>query len=177
MSNNTNHGREAVAATAPTFSGRKIVIVLGLVIASFMLSYNYASAKSGGAGSAQPIGLASGLVAPGAGGAGGGDGCCGGGGPATEAATTVEGDVQKIAVDTSSGSFNPNVIKAKAGVPIEIAFSQSAGGCLSGVYFPDFNINEDLTAGGKTVTVPALEKGEYTFYCQMQMVSAKIVVE
>ena len=120
--------------------------------------------------------MSGGTGAAGAAGAGGG-GCCGGGGPAVEGATTVEGSVQKIAVDTSAGSFNPNVIKAKAGVPIEIAFSQSPGGCLSGVLFPDFNINEDLTGGPKTVQLPALDKGEYTFYCQMQMVSAKIVVE
>jgi plastocyanin domain-containing protein len=82
-----------------------------------------------------------------------------------------------VDVDTSQGSFSPNVIKAKAGVPIEINFSQAPGGCLSGVSFPDFNIDEDLTSGPKTVTLPALEKGEYSFFCQMQMVSATIVVE
>jgi len=183
MSSNKSSGRGVTATASEPLSGRKLVIVLGLVVGAFLLSYNYASARSGGQGSSVPglaaagggCGMSGG--ASGAGGASGGGGCCGGGGPAVEAATTVESDVQRIAVDTSAGSFNPNVIKAKAGVPIEIAFSQAPGGCLSGVFFPDFNINEDLTAGGKTVQLPALEKGEYQFFCQMQMVSAKIVVE
>lgn len=153
--------------------GQKVVIVSLMVAVAFLLSYNFAAARNVNAATA--AGGTLGAVA--GGGAAAGGGCCGGGGAPVEGSTSVEGAVQKIAVDTSSGSFNPNVIKAKAGVPIEIAFSQSGGGCLSGVFFPDFNINEDLTSGGKTVKLPALEKGEYTFYCQMQMVSATIVVE
>lgn len=179
--NNSKKQSEAVTATS-RLSGRKILIVLGMMVAAFMLSYNYAVAKSGGTDQVQlPGALAQatggGCGMSGASGGSGGGGCCGGGGPAVEGATAAEGDVQKIAVDTSSGSFNPNVIKAKAGVPIELAFSQAPGGCLSGVLFPDFNISEDLTSGGKTVKLPALEPGEYQFFCQMQMVSAKIVVE
>lgn len=167
---------------------QKMVVVAALVLTAFISSYNFAAAKSvaRAAGTNAGGGLIGGATAAAAGGGcgmsggagGGGGGCCGGGGGApVEGQTAVQGTVQKIAVDTSTGSFNPNVIKAKAGVPIEIAFSQSPGGCLSGVLFPDFGIQEDLTAGPKTVKLPALEKGEYTFYCQMQMVSAKIVVE
>lgn len=175
-------GTRRVNATR-TLTPQKIMVVAGLVVAAFFSAYSFAasraSAQDGGAGSGNLLAAAgAGAVSDGGDAtAGGGGGCCGGGGAPVEAATTVEGDVQKIAVDTSTGSFNPNVIKAKAGVPIEIDFSQSPGGCLSGVMFPDFGISEDLTGGPKTVKVPALEKGEYTFYCQMQMVSAKIVVE
>ncbi|MHB1341389.1 MAG: cupredoxin domain-containing protein [Coriobacteriia bacterium] len=168
---------------------RKLLVVLGMMAVAFVGAYNFASAQStasaaGATGAsdggffAQAASSGGCGMSGGAGGAGGaGGGCCGGGGAPVEGATTAEGAVQKIAVDTSQGSFSPNVIKAKAGVPIEIAFSQAPGGCLSGVFFPDFNINEDLTAGPKTVTLPALDPGEYSFFCQMQMVSAKIVVE
>jgi len=90
---------------------------------------------------------------------------------------TVDGDLQRVTVDTSRGRFAPDVITVAAGIPIEISFSQAPGGCLSGVVFPDFNIAEDLTAGPKTITLPALEPGEYAFYCQMGMISAKIVAE
>lgn len=106
-----------------------------------------------------------------------GDACCGGGGARVEGATSVEGGVQTLAIDTSTGSFNPNVVKAKAGIPIELTFSQAPGGCMSGVIFPDFDIDEDLTAGAKTVKLPALDPGEYTFFCQMQMVTGTLVVE
>lgn len=159
-----------------------MIIVAGLVFAAFMFSYNYASSQAqaqgesplvalGGAGA--PAGGGCGM----SGGSGLGGGCCGGGGAPVEGATTVEGDVQKLTVDTSAGSFNPNVIKAKAGVPIELTFTQAPGGCLSGVMFPDFQVNEDLTSGEKTITLPALDAGEYQFFCQMQMVSGTLVVE
>lgn len=107
------------------------------------------------------------------------DGCCGSGdgGAPVKGSTKVANGVQTINVDTSQGVFNPNVIKVKAGVPVVINFSKSGGGCLSGVYMPDFNVNEDLTSGGKTVKLPAMKKGTYTFYCQMRMVSAQIVAE
>lgn len=156
-------------------TGSKLALIIGLMTVAFFGAYNFAVARgqSAGAGS-----VSNGTYSqqPGAVAAGGG-GCCGGGGAPVEGSATTEGGVQKISVDTSAGSFNPNVIKVKAGVPIEIAFSKSGGGCLSGVYFPDFNINEDLTGGPKTVKLPALQKGTYTFYCQMQMVSAQIVAE
>jgi len=182
MSNHVSKRQSQIAATAQPLSVRKTAIIMGLIAGAFLLTYSFASAQSSGQ-ALQPGGLAQAAAGGGCGmsggsGGSGGGGCCGGGGgAAVEEATAVEGDVQKIAVDTSTGSFNPNVIKAKAGVPIEIAFSQAPGGCLSGVFFPDFGISEDLTAGGKTVELPALEPGEYQFFCQMQMVSATIVVE
>lgn len=176
----------ARAATAEGLTGNRLMIVLVMMAVAFFGAYNFASARSESATGNLGTDLANyatqGGGAGGAAGGGcgaGGGGCCGGGGGGApvEAATVVEGDVQKLDVDTSAGSFNPNVIKAKAGVPIELTFSQAPGGCLAGVYFPDFNINEDLTGGAKTVKLPALEKGTYTFYCQMQMISAQIVVE
>lgn len=158
-------------------SGSRLALVFGLMAVAFFGAYNFAVARSQGVASGQGTAAygsysqQSGAVAS------GGGGCCGGGGAPVQGSATVEGGVQKISVDTSAGSFNPNVIKVKAGVPVEISFSKSGGGCLSGVYFPDFNINEDLTGGPKTVKLPALQKGTYTFYCQMQMVSAQIVAE
>ena len=183
MSSHTHTDQVAATAIATTSQRTKLIAFAVLVAAAFMLSYSYASAQSNDSAGDTGTGFLAqaaggGCAMSGSGGSGGGGGgCCGGGGPAVEGATVVEGAVQRIAVDTSTGSFNPNVIKAKAGVPIVIDFSQAPGGCLSGVYFPDFGIDEDLTAGGKTVELPALDPGEYTFYCQMQMVSATIVVE
>ena len=190
MSDNRSHqgsrgGQPARAATASRgLTPDRLVAVLALMVVAFMGSYNYASARSQAvdSGVAPPTLLDS--FASAGGGAGGGccgggagGGCGGGGGESVEGSTVVEGDVQRIAVDTSAGSFSPNLVRAKAGVPIEIEFSQAPGGCMSGVWFPDFNVQEDLTGGPKTVTLPALEAGEYPFYCQMQMISATLVVE
>lgn len=161
-----------------------MLVVAGLVFAAFLFSYNFAASRAQAQGETPlvPLGTADSSLAGGGcgmsgGASGGGGGCCGGGGAPVEGSTTVEGDVQKLTVDTSAGSFNPNIIKAKAGVPIELTFTQAPGGCLSGVMFPDFQINEDLTSGEKTITLPALDAGEYQFFCQMQMVSGTLVVE
>lgn len=169
---------------------RRNLIVAAMVATLFIASYAYANASRGGGASLRPAfdttgayGAADGGAdAYGGGSAGGGcgaggGGCCGGSGETIEGTTTEEGGVQRIAVDTSQGSFNPNAIKAKAGVPIEIEFSQAPGGCLSGVLFADFDIAEDLTAGPKTVKLPALQPGEYAFSCQMNMVTGTLIVE
>lgn len=110
--------------------------------------------------------------------------CCGSSAPTAggvtgdpvEGAAKVEGDVQTLAVDLSNGYYEPNVIKLAAGVPSEITFGQSAG-CTGQVMSKDLNFFEDLTTGPKTVSVPALEPGEYAFSCGMEMVFGKIVVE
>lgn len=91
-------------------------------------------------------------------------------------AATLEGGVQRIAVDLSQGFYDPTVIEAKAGVPLEISFGQG-GGCLASVLIPAFNVNEDLTRGGAVVKLPAMQPGEYEFSCGMRMVFGKIVVK
>lgn len=152
--------RQAAARRLQGLATRKLVVAAALVGVSFLGAYAFAASQ----GQARAAGVAlPGLSAL--------------SGSAAQASTTIAGNVQKISVDTSAGSFNPGAIKAKAGIPIEITFSKSSGGCLSGVYFPKFNINEDLTAGPKTVTIPAQQKGQYQFFCQMQMVSGTLTVE
>ena len=152
--------RQAAARRLQGLAIRKLVVAAALVGVSFLGAYAFAASQ----GQARAAGVAlPGLSAL--------------SGSAAQASTTIAGNVQKISVDTSAGSFNPGAIKAKAGIPIEITFSKSSGGCLSGVYFPKFNINEDLTAGPKTVTIPAQQKGQYQFFCQMQMVSGTLTVE
>ena len=106
--------------------------------------------------------------------------CCGG---ATNAETieksaVVEGDVQRITVDTSKGYYDPNVIRLSAGIPAEITFTQ-AGGCLAQVESPDLGFIEDLTSGDVTVRLEAdqLTPGTYGFNCGMQMVFGTIIVE
>ena len=72
----------------------------------------------------------------------------------------VVGGVQRFSVDTASGKFVPNVITAKAGVPIEIAFGAGGNACSAKATFSQFNIDQDTTAGG-TVKLPALQAGTY----------------
>jgi hypothetical protein len=104
--------------------------------------------------------------------------CCGGAGASEpiEGAAAVESDVQRISVDLSAGSYNPNIIKLVPGVPAEITFGQGSG-CLAQVLSKDLGFFEDLTGGPVTVKLPALEAGTYQFSCGMEMVFGSIVVE
>lgn len=173
--------------TTVTTSKTRFLLVGVLVVGAFLGAYQFAVASDGGA----QAGLAAqtdinGTVAangdPNA--AAGGCACCGSSAPTADGVTgdkvegvaEVVGDVQKIEIDLSSGIYNPNVIKLKAGVPAEITFGQGSG-CTAQVMSKDLGFFEDLISGPKTVKIDALEPGEYSFACGMEMVFGKIVVE
>lgn len=172
----------------------RYLVVAVLVLGAFFGAYRYAAARSTGGASVAGSGLASNgpgisttSQTKGAGGAGAGSASCAccttsapteGGltGEESEGTAVLEGDVQKISVDLSKGYYEPNQVVLKAGVPAEITFGQSSG-CTAQVVSADLGFSEDLTAGPRTVSLPALDAGEYAFSCGMQMVFGKIVVE
>lgn len=160
------------ATTKQVSNSAKTVIVLVLAFAAFFGAYRFAAAGNPQNAGSESGGLLSTLSDPGA----AGGGCCGGGGAPVEGAAVVEGNLQKIDIDLSTGSYNPNVIKLKAGVPAEITFGQS-GGCTASVQSADLGFNEDLTSGPKTVKLEGLAAGTYSFACGMNMVTGQIVVE
>ena len=177
-------------------TGTKRYVLVGLlVLAAFFVSYRLAAARSaqssapsaafGAVQAGSAANVSNGDPALGGSGSGSGSGstpacacCSGGSGSSTpvEGNAKVEGSVQRIAIDLSSGSYNPNVIKLKAGVPAELTFGQGSG-CLGQVMSKDLGFYEDLTGGSKTVKLPALETGTYAFSCGMQMVFGSVVVE
>jgi hypothetical protein len=173
-------GKTTNGTTTPQGSmTARYVIIAGIIIAAFFGSYSLAVARANRVTNAGVRTAARGAV-PAAKTAGSSPACacCGTGGSSApvEGAAALQGDVQKVAVDTSSGSYNPNTIKLKAGVPAEITFTQSSG-CLGQVEFPDLGIAADLSAGATTIKLPALDAGTYGFNCGMQMVFGTLVVE
>lgn len=95
---------------------------------------------------------------------------------APEGTAASDGKTQRISVGTSQGFWDPSVIHAVAGVPLEITFAEGRG-CLASVLIPDFGIDQDLRAGGAVVKLPAMKAGSYEFSCGMEMVYGKIVVQ
>jgi plastocyanin len=144
------------------------------------------SAPQGGTGSgAGGTSYGSDTGTPSTSGLTGAGGCCGGGsatnadgvtGATVEGAATLEGGVQKVSVDVSTGTYNPNIIKLKAGVPAEVTFANGSG-CTGQVQSQALNFSADMSGGPATVKLSALKAGTYSFYCGMQMVFGKIVVE
>jgi len=84
--------------------------------------------------------------------------------------------VQHFDVDMSSGAYVPDRITAKAGVPVQITFGQGQG-CVQRLVFPSFDIDADMTQGPKTFDLGALEPGEYTWACGMDMQHGVLIVE
>lgn len=179
------------AAKSDAGAFRYLVIAV-LVLGAFFGAYRFALAREGApaqfgtsvANGATPAGAPSVSGGANAGAGGAGCACCGSSAPTqggltgdrVEGTAKLEGNVQKIDVDLSKGYYQPNELVLKAGVPAEITFGESTG-CTGQVMSNELGFFEDLSAGPRTVKLPALEKGEYPFYCGMQMVFGKIVVK
>ncbi|PCI63268.1 MAG: plastocyanin [Gammaproteobacteria bacterium] len=96
--------------------------------------------------------------------------------PSDNAATVENG---KITVLVENGVYNPASVKVAANTATEIVFiRKDASPCASTVVFGDLDISAELPQDKpQSVLLPALEKGEYAFTCQMQMYRGAIIVE
>lgn len=90
-------------------------------------------------------------------------------------AADVSADGRQTIQVSSSGTFAP-ASAAKAGQPIRLEFGPG-GGCTAAVKFDQLGIFEDLTDGGGTVDLPALDAGQYPLICQSDMVMGTLTVE
>jgi plastocyanin len=174
--------RTNTSASPGQIARTRWIVVAGIAAAAFFASYSFATARAP-RNQAPPSGAvstaagATGQAGPSAASPVTGGGCCGGGakGPAVTKTASVQGGVQRVAVDDSKGYFDPNTIVLKAGAPAEIAFGQGSG-CLAAVQSQQLGFSVDLTGGPKTVKIAALQPGTYAFTCGMGMVSGTIVV-
>jgi hypothetical protein len=167
-------------------SNTRYILVGALIIFAFFASYTYAANSRSSAANNPAWAGSNGQYAQaattgnggGGGGAGGGGGCCGGGGPqqTVSGSATQSGNVQKVTIDLTTGSYSPNEVTAKAGVPIEITFKGPASGCNGAIVSEALGINGDFSNGG-LVKLPALKTGEYQWSCSMQMYFGKIIVK
>jgi len=160
--------------SATTTKHLRTTLIVLIAVLAFVTTYQVAEAADRNTQTAgEPA------VLPDAGGSSPACACCGDSdaGEMIEGAAAVEGDVQRISVDATNG-YDPNVIRLTAGVPAEITFSQ-ASGCMAQVMSEDLGFYEDLTGGPKTIRIEAdaLQPGEYSFSCGMQMVFGTIIVE
>lgn len=178
---------ETETTTYSTSSRTKYLLVAVAVVLAFFAAYGIASGRSAGTATASGTGAGATAAGTGAsaacgsavGGTSACDGTCGGTSAAAVESTgsaAVEGDVQRISVDVSAGYFDPSVIRVKAGVPVEITFGEGSG-CMAEVMFKDFSVFESLTDGGAVVNLPALDPGEYSFSCGMEMVYGTVIAE
>jgi len=89
------------------------------------------------------------------------------------------GDGVQRAVVTVSGGYRPDVVRVRAGVPMEVVFDrQEAGNCTSRVVFADLGVSAALPAHTRTtVRLDPAKPGTYGFACGMNMVRGTLIVD
>lgn len=95
---------------------------------------------------------------------------------AREAAVSA-GGVQEVEI-LVEGSYNPDRISVRAGVPVKLRFNrQETTSCSDTVILRDFNITRQLPAyQTTTITFTPTQPGEYDFTCAMNMYRGKLIV-
>lgn len=78
-----------------------------------------------------------------------------------------------------NGVYQPARLQVPAKQSVTLNFlRKDASPCAETVVFPDLQISESLPLNhSKRITLPALEKGDYAFHCQMQMYRGQLHVE
>ena len=99
--------------------------------------------------------------------------------PTVEDATPMElsddGSVQTMVISDDGTHFDPYLISAKSGIPIEFEFLPGQE-CRHTVKFPQLGIVQDISQGG-TVVLGALEPGDYQIACSGDGNEGSLVVE
>ena len=77
------------------------------------------------------------------------------------------------------GGYRPDVVRARAGEPIRIAFlREETAACSERVVFPAFGKNAMLPYGERIVLeLPPTPPGTYEFTCALNMLRGRLVVE
>jgi len=90
----------------------------------------------------------------------------------------VNSDVSELLVIVENGVYNPARLRIPSGQATSVKFLRKEDSpCAGTVVFADLNISEDLPLNKeKTIQLPALAPGSYSFTCQMQMYRGELIV-
>jgi plastocyanin domain-containing protein len=93
---------------------------------------------------------------------------------ATPTEIATDGSVQRLSIADQNG-FDPALILAKAGIPIELTFAPGQE-CRATVVFPEINVTQDISQGG-VVSIAGLTPGTYTIQCGGGSPEGTLIVE
>ena len=95
----------------------------------------------------------------------------------TSAAATVAG-VQVVHMKLTRRGYEPNVLYAKAGVPVRWVIDVvEMSGCTNRLIMPAYKVNKSFKLGENVIEFTPQRTGEIKFSCWMQMVWGKFVVQ
>ena len=83
-----------------------------------------------------------------------------------------------VLVNVSMTGFDPELIPAKAGQPLKLAFFRpNAANCAREVVFPDLGIRKELPPGQTVVVdITTPKSGPLGFECGMKMLKGQLIV-
>lgn len=83
-----------------------------------------------------------------------------------------------VLVNVNMVGFDPDVIEAKVGQPLKLAFFRpNAANCGREVVFPDLGIQKELPPGQTTVVeITPTKTGPLVFECGMKMLKGQLIV-
>lgn len=86
--------------------------------------------------------------------------------------------VQNVAIKVFPNGYNPNLVRAKVGIPIKLNLTTTGGyGCTSSFVMPSLGIRRRLPrTGTDTIDLPAQNPGKITWTCSMGMYSGVLEV-
>lgn len=88
----------------------------------------------------------------------------------------VTSAAQKYTIRIGEIGYEPEVVRAKAGVPITFTVEEGQG-CAAGFGIPSLKIYKDNSNGPVTFSLGKLKAGTYQFFCGMGMIAGDLVVK
>ncbi len=90
----------------------------------------------------------------------------------------VNGGVQEITLSVQGGTYQPNPIRVKKGIPVRLVADISAmPGCSKSIVMPDFGVRKVVRQGDNIIEFTPSQSGKFSFSCSMGMYRGTIVVE
>jgi plastocyanin len=84
-------------------------------------------------------------------------------------------EIQRLSVAIGERGYEPSMLSAKTGTPIELTVAQGDG-CAAGFLIPKLGVELDNSTGAATKKLGVLKAGDYRFTCSMGMVEGVLRV-
>ena len=94
------------------------------------------------------------------------------------ALAAVTNGVQDVSLFVQGGTYYPNPIRVKIGVPVRlVADLNTVTGCSRSIVIPDFGVSKTVSPGDNAIEFTPDKSGTFSFSCSMGMYRGTIVVE
>lgn len=95
---------------------------------------------------------------------------------ATDATVGADG-IQRVTLAMGRLNYNPDTIRVRRGVPVELIADQTLAGCFTSFVLPELNVWKQFTATDRRLAFTPNRAGTFRFTCAMGMGRGQLIVE